>query len=200
MSGSPVTTSGTLALCFASGYSLPSDATQATWTAKIGGSLTSGYIPGATGSNTISDSPLRYYLERIGIGVSPTNHNLQVSNGYAKTDTSTRNVALFGSNEANTAHGLSIAVIRHASSQASCRVALDVIENNTGSGGTLNLMPYAGSVVIGSNNVGFDALELTGNFKYSGTLKPGGAAGVAGQFLKSNGLADVRISGCMDLP
>lgn len=34
VSGSPITTSGTLALSFTAGYSLPSDATQATWTAK----------------------------------------------------------------------------------------------------------------------------------------------------------------------
>lgn len=34
VSGSPITTTGTLALSFAVGYSLPSDATQATWTAK----------------------------------------------------------------------------------------------------------------------------------------------------------------------
>lgn len=34
VSGSPITTSGTLALSFTAGYSLPSDAIQATWTAK----------------------------------------------------------------------------------------------------------------------------------------------------------------------
>lgn len=34
VSNSPITTSGTIALSFASGYSLPSDSVQATWTAK----------------------------------------------------------------------------------------------------------------------------------------------------------------------
>lgn len=36
ISGSPVTASGTLAITFASGYSLPSDATQANWTTAFG--------------------------------------------------------------------------------------------------------------------------------------------------------------------
>ena len=48
VSGSPITTSGTLALSFASGYSLPSDATQGTWDTAYNRSLVSIGVSGTT--------------------------------------------------------------------------------------------------------------------------------------------------------
>lgn len=58
VSGSPVTSSGTLALSFAAGYSLPSDATQAAWTAKATASGTTGTLPIFTGTSAFGNSLL----------------------------------------------------------------------------------------------------------------------------------------------
>jgi hypothetical protein len=58
--GSPVTSSGTLALSFASGYSLPSDATQATWTAKQNALNGTGFVKIV--GTTISYDNSTYYL------------------------------------------------------------------------------------------------------------------------------------------
>jgi hypothetical protein len=58
--GSPVTSSGTLALSFALGYSLPSDATQATWTAKQNALNGTGFVKIV--GTTISYDNNSYYL------------------------------------------------------------------------------------------------------------------------------------------
>jgi hypothetical protein len=60
VSGSPVTTSGTLALAFSAGYSLPSDATQATWTAKQNALNGTGFVK--ISGTTISYDNSTYYL------------------------------------------------------------------------------------------------------------------------------------------
>lgn len=54
VTGSPVTSSGTLAIGFASGYSLPSDATQANWTTAFGwgNHATAGYLTTAAAAAT----------------------------------------------------------------------------------------------------------------------------------------------------
>lgn len=53
--GSPVTTSGTLALTFAAGYSLPTDASQSSWNNKWDlASSTIGVAYGGTGSTTLT--------------------------------------------------------------------------------------------------------------------------------------------------
>jgi predicted heme/steroid binding protein len=48
ISGNPVTSAGTLALAFAAGYSLPSNATQANWTTAYNRSLTSAAVTGTS--------------------------------------------------------------------------------------------------------------------------------------------------------
>ena len=48
ISGNPITTSGTLAVGFASGYSLPTNAIQATWTTAYNRSLTSAAVTGTS--------------------------------------------------------------------------------------------------------------------------------------------------------
>jgi hypothetical protein len=55
ISGTPITTSGTLALSFSAGYSLPSDATQATWTAKQAALNGTGFVK-ATGTTISYDN------------------------------------------------------------------------------------------------------------------------------------------------
>ena len=60
VSNSPITTSGTLALAFSAGYSLPSDATQATWTAKQNALNGTGFVK--ISGTTISYDNSTYYL------------------------------------------------------------------------------------------------------------------------------------------
>lgn len=48
ISGNPITTSGTLAVSFASGYSLPTNALQATWTTAYNRSITSAAVTGTS--------------------------------------------------------------------------------------------------------------------------------------------------------
>ena len=59
VTGSPVTASGTLALAFASGYSLPSDTTQATWTAKQNALNGTGFVK-ASGTTITYDNTTYY--------------------------------------------------------------------------------------------------------------------------------------------
>jgi hypothetical protein len=54
ISGNPITTSGTLALAFASGYSLPTNATQANWTTAYNDSITAFSYNTSTGILTLT--------------------------------------------------------------------------------------------------------------------------------------------------
>jgi len=60
VSNSPITSSGDIALAFASGYSLPSNATQATWTAKQAALSGTGFVKSTAG--VISYDTNSYYL------------------------------------------------------------------------------------------------------------------------------------------
>lgn len=54
ISGNPITTSGTLAVAFASGYSLPTDASQATWNTAYNDSITAFAYNTSTGVLTLT--------------------------------------------------------------------------------------------------------------------------------------------------
>ena len=78
--GSPITSSGTITLnlpsASASNRGLLTSADWTTFNNKIGGSLTSGYLPYASGSGTLSDSPLyRNGSTQISLGTT-SNANL----------------------------------------------------------------------------------------------------------------------------
>ena len=73
VSGNPVTTAGTLALAFASGYSLPSNTTQATWTAKQNALNGTGFVKSVAGVISYDNST---YLSSI------TSANVIAALGY----------------------------------------------------------------------------------------------------------------------
>ena len=58
ISGNPVTSSGTLALSFASGYSLPTNASQSNWDAAYTGRIASLTTTGTSGAATLSSNVL----------------------------------------------------------------------------------------------------------------------------------------------
>lgn len=82
VSGSPVTTSGTLALSFAAGYSLPSDATQANWTTAYNNRIATFTTTGNSGAATFSGNTLNIPTYTLaGLGGQPT-VGANVSFGY----------------------------------------------------------------------------------------------------------------------
>ena len=74
VSGSPITTSGTLGLSFTSGYSIPTTANQTNWnntyTNLNAAGLTTGYIPYKS-STTLVNSPIYTDGVNVGIGTVP---------------------------------------------------------------------------------------------------------------------------------
>lgn len=83
VSGSPVTSSGTLALGFAVGYSLPSDATQATWSSKQNALNGTGFVKIV--GTTISYDNSTYYLASNPSGYISGITSLMVTNALGYT-------------------------------------------------------------------------------------------------------------------
>ena len=90
VSGGPITSSGTLAISYASGYSIPTDAKQADWDAKsdFSGSFTDlTNVPSITLSDTKYAQP-DYTLAGIQIGSDKWNINTPTSASSTSTSTS----------------------------------------------------------------------------------------------------------------
>lgn len=69
ISGTPITTSGTLALTFTAGYSIPTDANQTNWTTAYTNRITSLTTTGSSGAATLSSNTLNipnYTLAGLG--------------------------------------------------------------------------------------------------------------------------------------
>ena len=83
ITGSPITTSGTLALTYAAGYSIPTDAIQTNWTTAYTNRITSLTTTGTSGASTLVSNVLNipnYTL--AGLGGVPTSRSLSI-NGTA---------------------------------------------------------------------------------------------------------------------
>jgi predicted heme/steroid binding protein len=83
ITGSPITTSGTLALTYAAGYSIPTDAIQSNWTTAYTNRITSLTTTGSSGASTLVSNVLNipnYTL--AGLGGVPTSRSLTI-NGTA---------------------------------------------------------------------------------------------------------------------
>jgi predicted heme/steroid binding protein len=83
ITGSPITTSGTLALTYAAGYSIPTDAIQTNWTTAYTNRITSLTTTGSSGASTLVSNVLNipnYTL--AGLGGVPTSRSLTI-NGTA---------------------------------------------------------------------------------------------------------------------
>jgi hypothetical protein len=87
VSGSPITSSGTLALSFASGYSLPTTASQTNWDTAYTNRITSLTTTGSSGSATLISNTLNiptYTLAGLG-GISLTSLSAFVPLSYNNT-------------------------------------------------------------------------------------------------------------------
>jgi hypothetical protein len=87
VTGSPITTSGTLALSFTSGYSIPTTASQTTWDTAYTNRITSLTTTGASGSATLVSNTLNiptYTLAGLG-GISLTSLSATTPLSYNNT-------------------------------------------------------------------------------------------------------------------
>jgi len=101
----------------------------------------------------------------VGIGRTNLWVPLHVSHGYAKTDTSERDTAFLGSNEAYAAHpfGLRINVVG-AANLSNRKVYIGTMDDAVAWGGSLILQPYAsGHVGIGTNTPNTFILQVAGS-------------------------------------
>ena len=85
ISGSPITTSGTLAVTFASGYSIPTDTKQTNWDTAYGwgNHASAGYLTSATAASTYA--PLTGTGASGTWGISISGNAATVSNGLYST-------------------------------------------------------------------------------------------------------------------
>ena len=83
ITGSPITTSGTLALTYAAGYSIPTDAIQTNWTTAYTNRITSLTTTGSSGASTLVSNVLNIPTYTLaGLGGVPTSRSLTI-NGTA---------------------------------------------------------------------------------------------------------------------
>lgn len=169
--------------------SVPGALTASDWTTfnnKLSGSLTSGFIPKSNGGNTLVNSLIQESIYGVRVGTTEYMSQLNVSTGQGKTSTTPTGGMFYGTTDPSFPFGMLFS-LTGAATDVNRKVAIDSIEHNVGWLGTINMQRNGGYVVIGADTVGTEKLELVGNFKYSGTLKPGGSAGTNGYFLKTNG-------------
>ena len=89
VSGSPVTSSGTLSLAFASGYSLPTTASQTNWDTAYTNRITSLTTTGSSGSATLVTNTLNIPTYTLsGLGGQPLATNLTSLSGLTYASTS----------------------------------------------------------------------------------------------------------------
>jgi len=172
VSGSPITSSGTLALAFATGYSLPSDATQATWTAKQNALNGTGFVK--ISGTTISYDNSTYYLASnpnsyisgitslmVTTALGYTPYNATNPNGYISGNQS---ITLSGdvSGSGTTAITTTLATITQGATGSFVKVTLDTKGRVTG------------NVAVGSS----DITTALGYTPYNSTNPSGYISGI----------------------
>jgi len=85
ISGNPITTSGTLALAFASGYSLPTNATQANWTTAYNDSITAFSYNTSTGVLTLTQQDVGTLTATVTLQPFSTTNLTEGTNLYFTT-------------------------------------------------------------------------------------------------------------------
>jgi hypothetical protein len=89
ISGNPITTSGTLAVAFAAGYSLPTDASQATWNTAYNDSITAFAYNTSTGALTLTQQDAGTLTATVTLQPFSTTNLVEGTNLYY-TDTRAR--------------------------------------------------------------------------------------------------------------
>jgi hypothetical protein len=80
ISGSPITSSGTLTVTFAAGYSIPTNASQTTWDTAYTNRITSLTVTGSSGASTLISNTLNIPTYTLsGLGGVPTSRTLTIN-------------------------------------------------------------------------------------------------------------------------
>ena len=89
ISGSPITTSGTLAVTLTAGYSIPTNASQTTWDTAYTNRITSLTVTGSSGASTLISNVLNIPTYTLsGLGGQPLATNLTSLSGLTYASTS----------------------------------------------------------------------------------------------------------------
>ena len=103
ISGSPITSSGTLAVSFSAGYSLPTDASQSNWDSVYtewgGKTAPSGTVVGTSDSQTLTNKTLTNptvtnYVETLYAPAAGSSFTIDLANGTLQEFTSNANLTL----------------------------------------------------------------------------------------------------------
>lgn len=145
ISGSPITTSGTLAITFATGYSLPTNASQSNWDTAYTNRITSLTTTGSSGSATLVSNVLNIPTYTLsGLGGVPTSRLLTI-NGVSFDLSADRTWTVAG-----TISGLTTNFIPKATSATTLGNS-NIQDNGTsvsiGGSGNINLNNFIGGIV-----------------------------------------------------
>ena len=148
ISGNPVTTSGTLALGFDTGYSLPTDATQATWTAAYNETITSAAFDTANGVITLTKRDTNTITVDIDGRFIPLSQRA-AANGVATLD---------GGGKIPTSQLPSSVFLYLGTWNASTNTP--TLADGTGTSGDVYRVSVAGTQNLGSGSISFEIGDL----------------------------------------
>ena len=158
VSGSPITSSGTLGVTFTAGYSIPTDASQTTWDTAYTNRITSLTVTGASGAATLVSNVLNIPTYTLtGLGGQPLATNLTSLAGLTFVSTSFVKMTAAGTFalDTNTYQG-ALTLTTTGTSGAATLV-----------GNTLNIPQYSGGGTITLSAIGStpnaNAATLTGS-------------------------------------
>jgi hypothetical protein len=138
IAGSPITSSGTLAVTFAAGYSIPTNASQTTWDTAYTNRITSLTVTGSSGSATLISNVLNIPTYTLsGLGGQPLATNL------------------------TSLSGLTYASISFVKMTASGTFALDTNTYLTTTSAASTYLPLAGGSLTGQLNISFTNTNTT---------------------------------------
>jgi hypothetical protein len=197
VSGSPVTSSGTLALSFASGYSLPTTASQTNWDTAYTNRITSLTTTGSSGAATLISNTLNipnYTLAGLG-GISLTSLSASAPLSYNNT------TGAFSISQSNTTtDGYLSATDWNTFNNKQATITLTTTGTSgaaTFTSNTLNIPQYQGALTLTTTGTS-GAATLVGNTlnipQYSGgggTVS--GTTNYIAKFTSSTAVGDSRL-------
>jgi len=184
VSGSPITTSGTLGVTFAAGYSIPTDASQTTWDTAYTNRITSATSPLSITSNVISISQATTSTNGY---LSSTDWNTFNGKGSGTVTSvglsSATSGVTIGSSPVTTSGTITLAIATATTSQNGLLSSTDWTTFNNKQNNSANLTSLAGLTFVSTSFVkmtasGTFALD-TNTYQGSLTLTTTGTSGAA---------------------
>jgi len=196
ISGSPITSSGTLAITFASGYSLPTIASQTNWDTAYTNRITSLTTSGSSGAATLISNVLNipnYTL--AGLGGVPTTRTLTI-NGTTYDLSADRSWTISGSGVSGSG-----TTNYHAKWSSSSSLSASLIYDNATSIAFFNQSNGTGYALEFNNNYAQARMDIVENGTYTAVVKSyNSAAWFANNsnnpvIIGTNGTERIRVTG-----